>query len=87
VTALRWPAAWPTSESWEVFLAPEQRHGSVLGDDDALARHLEHATGSHAETLGDLASRDEIAHSECSIAQKAHMAWSLGDGFACTTSR
>jgi hypothetical protein len=73
VTAFRWPAAWPTSESREVLLAPEQRHGSVLWDDDALARHLEHATGSHAETLGDLAGRDEIAHSECSIEQKAHM--------------
>jgi hypothetical protein len=87
VTALRWPTAWPTSESREVLLAPEQRHGSVLGDDHALARHLEHATGSHAEPLGNLAGREEVAHSECSIAQKAHIAWSLGDGFACTTSR
>jgi hypothetical protein len=74
VTALRWPAARPARESREVLLAPEQRHGSVLWDDHALARHLEHATGSHAETLGNLAGRDEIAHSECSIAQEAHIA-------------
>jgi hypothetical protein len=59
----------------------------MLREDHALARHLEHSAGSHAETLGNLAGRDEVAHSECSIAQKAHMAWSLGDGFACTTSR
>ena len=87
MTAFRWPAAWPTSESREVLLAPEQRHGPVLREDHALARQLEHATGGHAETLGDLAGREKVGHSECSIAQKAHMEWSLGDGFACTTSR
>jgi hypothetical protein len=58
VTAFRWPAAWPTSESREVLLAPEQRDGSMLREDHALARHLEHATGSHAEPLGDLAGRE-----------------------------
>jgi hypothetical protein len=88
VTALRWPAARPASESREVLLAPEQRHGSVLGDDHALARHLEHAAGSHAEPLGDLAGSEKVGHGAwCSIEQKAHMEWSLGDGFACTTSR
>jgi hypothetical protein len=30
----------------------------MLREDHALARHLEHATGSHAETLGDLAGRE-----------------------------
>jgi len=58
VTAFRWPAAWPTRESREVLLTPEQRHGPMLREDHALARHLEHATGSHAETLGDLAGRE-----------------------------
>jgi hypothetical protein len=58
VTAFRWPAAWPTSESREVLLAPEQRYGPVLREDHALARHLEHATGSHAEPLGNLAGRE-----------------------------
>ncbi len=60
----------------------------MLWDDDALARQLEHAAGSHAETLGDLAGSEKVGHGAwCSIEQKAHMAWSLGDGFACTTSR
>jgi hypothetical protein len=58
VTAFRWPAAWPTSESREVLLAPEQRYGSMLRKDHALARQLEHATWSHAEPLGDLAGRE-----------------------------
>jgi hypothetical protein len=35
----------------------------MLREDHALARHLEHATGSHAEPIGDLAGRDEVAHS------------------------
>jgi hypothetical protein len=30
----------------------------MLREDHALARHLEHATGSHAEPLGDLAGRE-----------------------------
>ena len=46
----------------------------MLGDDDALARQLEHAAGSHAKTLGDLAGSEKVGHSECSIAQKAHIA-------------
>lgn len=75
MTALRWPAAWSTSESRQVGLAPEQRDGTMLGDDDALARHLEHATGSHAKPLGDLAGREEVAHGAwCSIAHEAHIA-------------